>query len=55
VNGGAIGLGHPLGMSGARLITTMLHEMERQDLHRGLATLCIGFGMGVATIIERPR
>jgi len=54
VNGGAIGLGHPLGMSGARLITTMLHEMERQDLHRGLATLCIGFGMGVATVIERP-
>jgi len=54
VNGGAIGLGHPLGMSGARLITTMLHEMERKDLHRGLATLCIGFGMGVATIIERP-
>ncbi|HKW43631.1 MAG TPA: thiolase family protein [Thermoplasmata archaeon] len=54
VNGGAIGLGHPLGMSGARLITTMLHEMERQDLRRGLATLCIGFGMGVATIIERP-
>jgi acetyl-CoA acetyltransferase family protein len=55
VNGGAIALGHPLGMSGARLITTMLHEMERQDLHRGLAALCIGFGMGVATIIERPR
>jgi acetyl-CoA acetyltransferase family protein len=55
VNGGAIALGHPLGMSGARLITTMLHEMERQDLRRGLATLCIGFGMGVATIIERPR
>src|SRR6266702_2296383 len=54
VNGGAIGLGHPLGMSGARLITTMLHEMERQDVRRGLATLCIGFGMGVATIIERP-
>ena len=53
VNGGAIALGHPLGMSGARLITTMLHEMERQDLHLGLATLCIGFGMGVATIIER--
>lgn len=55
VNGGAIALGHPLGMSGARLITTMLHEMERQNLHRGLATLCIGFGMGVATIIERPN
>lgn len=54
VNGGAIALGHPLGMSGARLITTMLYEMERQDLRRGLAALCIGFGMGVATIIERP-
>jgi acetyl-CoA acyltransferase len=54
VNGGAIALGHPLGMSGARLITTMLHELERQDLRYGLATLCIGFGMGVATIIERP-
>lgn len=53
VNGGAIALGHPLGMSGARLITTLLHELERQDLRRGLATLCIGFGMGVATIIER--
>src|SRR5438128_35229 len=53
VNGGAIALGHPLGMSGARLITTMLHEMERQDLHYGLASLCIGFGMGLATIIER--
>jgi len=55
VNGGAIALGHPLGMSGARLITTMLHEMERQDLRYGLATLCIGFGMGLATIIERPH
>ncbi len=54
VNGGAIALGHPLGMSGARLITTMLHEMERQDLELGLAALCIGFGMGLATIIERP-
>ena len=54
VNGGAIALGHPLGMSGARLITTMLHEMERQGLRYGLATLCIGFGMGLATIIERP-
>ncbi len=54
VNGGAIALGHPLGMSGARLVTTMLHEMERQDLRYGLATLCIGFGMGLATIIERP-
>ena len=55
VNGGAIALGHPLGMSGARLITTMLHEMERQDLRYGLAVLCIGFGMGLATIIERPK
>jgi acetyl-CoA C-acetyltransferase len=55
VSGGAIALGHPLGMSGARLITTMLHEMERQNLRRGLAALCIGFGMGVATIIERPH
>ena len=54
VNGGAIALGHPLGMSGARLITTMLHEMERRDLRYGLAVLCIGFGMGLATIIERP-
>ncbi|HYM40889.1 MAG TPA: thiolase family protein [Thermoplasmata archaeon] len=54
VNGGAIALGHPLGMSGARLITTMLHEMERQELRYGLAVLCIGFGMGLATIIERP-
>lgn len=53
VNGGAIAIGHPLGMSGARLITTMLHEMERTDLHRGLAVLCIGFGMGLGTIIER--
>ncbi len=55
VNGGAIALGHPLGMSGARLVTTMLHEMERQDLHYGLAALCIGFGMGLATIIERLK
>jgi acetyl-CoA acetyltransferase family protein len=54
VNGGAIGLGHPLGMSGARLITTILHELERQDLRTGLASLCIGFGMGLGTIIERP-
>jgi acetyl-CoA acyltransferase len=53
VNGGAIALGHPLGASGARLIATLLHEMERRDARRGLATLCIGFGMAVATIIER--
>ena len=53
VNGGAIALGHPLGCSGARLLTTLLHDMERRDLRYGLATLCIGFGMAVATIIER--
>ncbi len=53
VNGGAISLGHPLGCSGARILTTLLHELERQKLRYGLATLCIGFGQGVATIIER--
>jgi len=53
VNGGAMALGHPLGCSGARLIVTLLHEMERRDVKLGLATLCIGFGMAVATIIER--
>ncbi len=53
VNGGAMALGHPLGCSGARLIVTLLHEMERQDARYGLATLCIGFGLAVATIIER--
>ncbi|HZC26257.1 MAG TPA: acetyl-CoA C-acetyltransferase [Actinopolymorphaceae bacterium] len=53
VNGGAIALGHPLGATGAMLIGTLLDELERRDLHRGLATLCVGGGMGVATIIER--
>jgi acetyl-CoA acetyltransferase family protein len=53
VNGGAIALGHPLGCSGARLLVTLLHELERRDKTLGLATLCIGFGMAVATIIER--
>jgi acetyl-CoA acetyltransferase family protein len=53
VNGGAMALGHPLGCSGARLLVTLLHEMERQDVRYGLATLCIGFGQAVATIIER--
>ncbi len=53
VNGGACALGHPLGCSGARLLTTLLHEMERRDVRYGLATLCIGFGMAVATIIDR--
>ncbi len=53
VNGGAMALGHPLGCSGARLLVTLLHEMERQDVRYGLATLCIGFGQAVATVIER--
>jgi 3-oxoadipyl-CoA thiolase len=53
VNGGAIALGHPLGCSGARLITTLLHELERRDGRYGLATMCIGVGQGIATIIER--
>jgi len=53
VNGGAVALGHPLGCSGARLLVTLLHEMEKRDVRRGLATLCIGMGQGLATIIER--
>ncbi|HEY8493596.1 MAG TPA: acetyl-CoA C-acetyltransferase [Myxococcota bacterium] len=53
VNGGAIALGHPLGATGAMLIGTVLDELERRDLQRGLVTMCIGGGMGIATIIER--
>lgn len=53
VNGGAIALGHPLGMSGARIITTLLYEMEKRNLRYGLATMCIGVGQGIATVIER--
>jgi acetyl-CoA C-acetyltransferase/3-oxo-5,6-didehydrosuberyl-CoA/3-oxoadipyl-CoA thiolase len=53
VNGGAIALGHPLGMSGARIITTLLYEMEKRNLRYGLATMCIGVGQGIAAIIER--
>ena len=53
-NGGAIALGHPLGASGARILTSMLYELERREGRYGLATLCIGHGMGIATIIERP-
>lgn len=53
VNGGAIALGHPLGCSGARISTTLLHEMEKQEADYGLATMCVGFGQGVATIFER--
>ena len=54
-NGGAIALGHPLGASGARLVTTLLNELERQDARYGLSTMCIGYGMGIATIIERLK
>ncbi|OLO02807.1 acetyl-CoA C-acetyltransferase, partial [Salinicola socius] len=53
VNGGAIALGHPIGASGARILVTLLYEMQRRDAKRGLATLCIGGGQGVATAIER--
>ncbi|WP_368489543.1 acetyl-CoA C-acetyltransferase [Clostridium sp. BJN0013] len=53
VNGGAIALGHPVGCSGARILVTLLHEMQRRDAKKGLATLCIGGGMGTALIVER--
>ena len=53
VNGGAIALGHPLGSSGARLVTTLVHEMSRREARYGLATMCIGVGQGIATIFER--
>jgi acetyl-CoA C-acetyltransferase len=53
VNGGAIALGHPIGASGTRILVTLLHEMRKRDVHRGLATLCIGGGQGVALAVER--
>jgi acetyl-CoA C-acetyltransferase len=53
VNGGAIALGHPLGATGGMLIGTLLDELERRDLSTGLVTMCIGGGMGIATILER--
>ena len=53
VNGGAIALGHPLGMSGARLMTMLVHELRRREARYGLATMCIGVGQGIATIVER--
>ncbi|MEZ4544682.1 MAG: acetyl-CoA C-acyltransferase [Cyanobacteriota/Melainabacteria group bacterium] len=55
VNGGSIALGHPLGASGARILTTLLHEMKRREVDRGLATMCIGVGQGIATVVERVR
>jgi acetyl-CoA C-acetyltransferase len=53
VNGGAIAIGHPIGASGARILVALLHEMRRRDAKKGLATLCIGGGMGVALAVER--
>ena len=53
VNGGAIALGHPIGASGCRILVTLLHEMQRCDAKKGIASLCIGGGMGVALTIER--
>ena len=53
VNGGAIALGHPVGASGCRILVSLLHEMDRRNVKRGLATLCVGGGMGVTTIVER--
>ena len=53
VNGGAIALGHPVGAAGARILVTLLYAMQQKDAKRGLATLCIGGGMGCATVVER--
>ena len=53
VNGGAIAIGHPIGASGARILTTLLYEMKRREAKKGLATLCIGGGMGIAMCVER--
>ena len=53
VNGGAIALGHPIGASGARIFVTLLHEMQKRQAKKGLATLCIGGGMGIAMCVER--
>jgi len=53
VNGGAIAIGHPIGASGCRILVTLLHEMQKREAHKGIASLCIGGGMGVALTIER--
>ena len=53
VNGGAIALGHPIGASGTRILVSLVHEMEKRDVKKGLATLCIGGGMGIAMCVER--
>jgi 3-oxo-5,6-didehydrosuberyl-CoA/3-oxoadipyl-CoA thiolase len=52
VNGGAIAFGHPLGASGARILTTLVHEMKKRNVQYGLATMCVGVGQGIAAIIE---
>ena len=54
VNGGAIAIGHPIGASGCRILVTLLHEMQQRDAKKGMASLCIGGGMGVALAVERP-
>ena len=54
VNGGAVALGHPVGASGARILVTLVHEMQKREAKRGLAKLCIGGGMRTAVIVERP-
>ena len=53
VNGGAIAIGHPIGASGTRILVTLIHEMIKRDVKKGLATLCIGGGMGIAMCVER--
>ncbi|MEC7537815.1 MAG: acetyl-CoA C-acetyltransferase, partial [Pseudomonadota bacterium] len=53
IHGGAIALGHPIGASGARVLTTLLYAMQKRDVQKGLATLCIGGGMGIAMCVER--
>ena len=55
VNGGAIALGHPIGASGARILVSLLHEMEKREVKRGLATLCIGGGQGITVIVKRGK
>jgi acetyl-CoA acetyltransferase len=54
VNGGAIAIGHPLGMSGARLVVSLLHELRRRGGKRGIVTMCVGVGQGQAALFERP-
>ncbi len=55
MNGGAVALGHPLGCTGARLLTSLVHEMRRREARYGLCTMCIGVGQGIATVVELER